>query len=191
MVEKWGIPFILDHRPLHLLMKVLSLRNEPSHFAVSLSWAVTRWPLCHTLCFLLQGIFSLCCLKLSFVSYLLPVVPLSFQVRVLDQDTLLWPCSRPCVCVCGCGCGVHLRITCYRWSCGALPDWSTLVCCLFQDKVCEGFILAIHKSLLFPSLMPGFFPSYYSNDYWILTKWKQCIFTFPYPIVYNLAVGTF
>lgn len=35
MVEKWGIPFILDHRPLHLLMKVLSLRNEPSHFAVS------------------------------------------------------------------------------------------------------------------------------------------------------------
>lgn len=99
MVEKWGIPFIFDHRPLHLLMKVLSLRNEPSHFAVSLSWAVTRWPLCHTLCFLLQGIFSLCCLKLSFVSYLLPVVPLSFQVRVLDQDTLLWPCSRPCVCV--------------------------------------------------------------------------------------------
>lgn len=100
MVEKWGIPFILDHRPLHLLMKVLSLRNEPSHFAVSLSWAVTRWPLCHTLCFLLQGIFSLCCLKFSFVSYLLPVVPLSFQVRVLDQDTLLWLCSRPFVCVC-------------------------------------------------------------------------------------------
>lgn len=35
MVEKWGIPFIFDHRPLHLLIKVLSLRNEPSHFAVS------------------------------------------------------------------------------------------------------------------------------------------------------------
>lgn len=101
MVEKWGIPFIFDHRPLHLLMKVLSLRNEPSHFAVSLSWAVTRWPLCHTLCFLLQGIFSLCCLKLSFVSYLLPVVPLSFQVRVLDQDTL-FGCAPGLLCVCVC-----------------------------------------------------------------------------------------
>lgn len=187
MVEKWGIPFILDHRPLHLLMKVLSLRNEPSHFAVS-SNQVTSVPYPLLLAagdfFPLLPEIQLCILSVTRCAPLL-------SGESTRSGYFIWLCSRPFVCGCGCGCGVHLRITCYRWSCGALPDWSTLVCCLFQDKVCEGFILAIHKSLLFPSLMPGFFPSYYSNDYWILTKWKQCIFTFPYPIVYNLAVGTF
>lgn len=190
MVEKWGIPFILDHRPLHLLMKVLSLRNEPSHFAVS-SNQVTSVPYPLLLAagdfFPLLPETQLCILSVTCCA------PLLSGESTRSGYFTLAVLQALCVCVwvwvwCS---FAHYMLLVYWWSCGALPDWSTLVCCLFQDKVCEGFILAIHRSLLFPSLMPGFFPSYYSNDYWILTKWKQCIFTFPYPIVYNLAVGTF
>lgn len=92
MFEKWRIPFILDHGPLHLLMQALSLRNEPSHFAVSLPWAVTRWPLCYTLYFLLQGIFPSAAVVLCVTGG--PWCAACFKTKFLK--TLSLPFTNPC-----------------------------------------------------------------------------------------------